>query len=219
MEPDTKSCDDGLLCTVDDRCTGGTCGGTPRPCAACEGCDPAAGCVAMPRPSCRQSLAPRHSTLAMRRRAGRPDRLSWRWSHGAATFTPDLGDPTTTDAYAFCLYDVSATSPSLLGRATAPAGGICGGRSCWRNPRPGRFLYRDRTGATDGLTGIALSWGNDGRARMAVHRSGPALVPDLPIAGPLLVQLHSATGRCWETRHGPLGTGRNDSAAFRAIGE
>jgi cysteine-rich repeat protein len=218
-KPDETSCDDGRLCTIDDRCHAGTCDGAPRPCSACEACDPSAGCVATPRQSCRQSLAPRHSSLSLRRGGARPDRLVWRWIRGEATFTPDFGDPTTADTYAFCLYDVSEPAAQLLVRATAPAGGTCGAHPCWRRTRSGRLVYRDRTGAAEGLTGVTLQWGGDGRSFVTVQRSGPSFAPPLSIATPLVAQLQSSTGRCWETRHGGAATRRNDVAGFRALGD
>jgi hypothetical protein len=49
--PAGAACDDGSVCTVDDRCDGdGHCiGGAPRACdGPCLGCDPVAGCVPKP---------------------------------------------------------------------------------------------------------------------------------------------------------------------------
>lgn len=46
----TASCDDGNRCTINDRCAGGSCGGTPRDCndanvCTIDGCEPARGCT------------------------------------------------------------------------------------------------------------------------------------------------------------------------------
>ena len=55
-KPDGTACNDGLFCTVDDVCTGGVCGGTPRDCSGESDqcnlgvCDEEAGeCVAEPK--------------------------------------------------------------------------------------------------------------------------------------------------------------------------
>lgn len=54
--PDGSSCDDGNLCTRNDRCSGGHCVGTPLDCSGADGChdpgacDPATGLCPNPRP-------------------------------------------------------------------------------------------------------------------------------------------------------------------------
>jgi hypothetical protein len=44
-----------------------------------------------------------------------------------------LGDPLGTDAYALCVYDASE---NLLLQMTAPAGGTCGTKPCWKQLGP-----------------------------------------------------------------------------------
>ena len=220
-EPDAKPCDDGLLCTVDDRCTAAVCTGDPRPCPACQACDPVAGCVvaAAPTAACRQSVAPDRSLLVLKvGGGGQPDRLVWRWLRGEETLPSAFGDPTATHAYTFCVYDRSAPAPTLVAAATIPPGGHCGRRSCWRRPRPGRFVYRDTRAGADGVTGLTLQVGLVGRASVVLKQVGADLLPDLPVGLPLLAQLQAANGECWETRHTVEGVRRNDGAILRVRG-
>lgn len=51
----------------------------------------------------------------------RSDQLLWKWMPGAATTREELGDPTTADDYAVCLYDADLT-PDGLSRLTLTAG-------------------------------------------------------------------------------------------------
>jgi hypothetical protein len=63
------------------------------------------------------------------------DQLLWKWLKGQITLPESFGDPLNTDAYTLCIYDESAATPSVVFRATAPAGGLCGTKNpkpCWK---------------------------------------------------------------------------------------
>src|SRR2546428_117155 len=100
----------------------------------------------------RRSPVPRARTAACARQA-RP----------AAAPATQLGNPLATDSYALCLYDLSGTRPALLFRAMAPAGGTCGGRSCWRAHGSGGFSYVDPDRTPDGIARIGLHAGPAGK--------------------------------------------------------
>ncbi|MDH3687790.1 MAG: M23 family metallopeptidase, partial [Myxococcales bacterium] len=65
----------------------------PVECGACEQCDFALECVVAPATECKVAEA---GSLTLRDAADdRRDRLQWRWRKGAATESPEFGDPTT----------------------------------------------------------------------------------------------------------------------------
>jgi uncharacterized delta-60 repeat protein len=217
---DGSPCDDGDLCTAPDTCWAGACESGGRvACAACERCDPAAGCHPQPAPLCRRPKGAGASLLRFTNRASdRSDRLEWHWRKGAETFPAAFGDPLTRDRYTLCAYELGGASPRVALSAVAPADGGCGKRrSCWKRTRRGRWFYDDDRATFDGLTRIALRVGLDGRAHVAVRGAGPRLrLPAAPLATPLLVQLQSDHAACWEAEYGADGVELNDGAQFKA---
>ena len=230
-------CDDGNRLAGD--CCSPTC--TPEPSgAACsaggglcadERCDGAGLCVdvAAPRDDCLVPTRPLASRLDLRDRfGGDHDRLVWRWLRGEATPPASFGDPTTSDGYRLCVFDLSAMPPRVVLGATAPAGGLCPGagpgRPCWtaRGSPPGDagFLYVDRDLTPDGLLRADLSPGADGKARITLKGKGANLgMPALPLPVPLQVQLESSSGACWSARYSSSGILANDETRFRARGD
>jgi hypothetical protein len=87
--------------------------------------------------------------------------------------------------------------------ATAPAGGTCAGRACWRASRAG-FGYANRDLTPSGLAKLSLRPGDEGRARIQLKGKGTLLaVPPLPLAqdGAVVVQLENTAGACWEATY------------------
>ena len=205
-EPDGCPCDDGERCTGDDGCLAGTCLGVPD--AACE----AGGCAPAPAAGCRESTTFADVTLLVEDRApDTRDELAWRWRRDPGTPLAAFGDPATSDGYSLCLYEHGGGAPALVFAASAGPGGTCGGEPCWRSIRDG-WVYRDRAGASDGLTRIELESGGD----VIVRGAGAALVPPAPpLALPVTVQLQGTHGECWEARYFAAGAGRNDAERFR----
>ncbi len=217
---DGTPCDDGSACTAGDACAAGTCVPSGAvTCAPCEQCDVIDGCVATPAVGCHATVAPRGSSLVLRDRpVDTSDRITWKW-RGQATTETDVGDPTTTDAYTLCLFDESGSAPSLVFRASAPAGGTCGNASCWRRVESGgslkRFKYSDRDRTPDGLATMSVAPGTDGRAKIVVGGRGillssrPAGLPSPPVDLPLRAQLLRGGGACWEATYSSAGVRRN----------
>ena len=163
----------------------------------------AASCAATPRGDCRAAGG---SQLIVRQAASeRGDRIKWIWRNGPATDTASLGDQTTTTSYALCLYAIDGATPRLLLFAEAPAGGMCGGRPCWRR-RSGRVVYVDRALDPDGLYRIRITTEGDGGAALKIDGRGERLrMPSLPLDGTpeivaQVITSDQAAG-CWEDRY------------------
>lgn len=201
-QPDGTACTDGDACTNPDVCTAGACtSGAAVVCVLCETCDTSGGCIEAPRSGCKQPTKPLKASIELQDRPDDNDQVKWKWSSGQATTFAELGDPLGTDDYALCVYDASA---SLLLRMTAPAGGTCGTKPCWKRLGPATlgkgYKYKDLDGLPHDLDSMTLKSGLDGKAKMSLKSKGPN-VP-LPALGsfalPLTTQLQSRNGQCWE---------------------
>jgi hypothetical protein len=85
--------------------------------------------------------------------------------------------------------------------AELPAGGSCAGKACWKSTKPG-FRYRNPPLVPDGVAGMVLKAGGDGKARIALQARGAALELALPMAPPMTVQLLRVDGAgCWEAKY------------------
>ena len=138
--------------------------------------------------------------------------LTWKWSSSGTTSKADFGSPTTTTAYALCLYDAGGRQLA----AVAPAGGTCGTKPCWTEVVAG-FRYADAALTPDGLRSVTLTAGGPGAGRLAVRGKGTQLaVPTLPLAVPVRVQVRrSDDSMCWEATFSGTPT-RNDAQRFGA---
>ena len=143
--------------------------------------------------------------------------LAWRWLIGEDTPASAFGIPTFDTHYALCAYDTASPSSPLLLEARADGGVVCDGEPCWRPTAKGGFVYRDRSGAADGLTRIELTPGTTGKARVVVKGLGPSLpLPALPLGTSTTVQLQAANGECWQTTFEGADVRRSDATRFRA---
>jgi hypothetical protein len=126
------------------------------------------------------------------------DRIAWKWRSNGPVATADFGSPTTTNDYAVCVYDQSGAGSMLRMDATAPAGGVCAGKPCWRALATG-FLYADRELTPHGLRTVRLSAGDAGHGTITVKGRGtPLPLPSLPLGVPVTVQLQQRDGAtCW----------------------
>ncbi len=158
-------------------------------------------CTAAPA-ICRKPVVARRSKVSLLDRPDdAKDRLTWTWGAGAATTLAELGDPTTSDAYALCVYDGAALRATLL----VPAGGTCGTKPCWRAASNG-FRYRNKGAAPSGVTELILHTGATGKARIQAKGAGPllALPPLSAFATTLKIQIRNrTTGLCWGATYVP----------------
>jgi cysteine-rich repeat protein len=234
-ETDGSACDDGDACTI-TSCQSGACevDGAVT-CPACESCDSLDGCVPSPQtaPACVQPGVRTKSVLILGDRADDSrDLVAWKWRRGPDTSAAELGDPLGADDYELCVFDESGPSPTILFRATAPAGGTCDGKPCWKGlgkpPGDSGYKYKDREASPDGLIKLIALPGPDGKATIAAKGKGAKLVmpgenehPVLPVPEPVAVraQLRAGNGTCWEATYSEAGTKRNDSAVFKSRGD
>jgi 6-phosphogluconolactonase (cycloisomerase 2 family) len=174
-------------------------------------------CPSAPIGGCRQTTVGGASALTMK--SGLPgtsqgtqkDLLSWRWKRGAATSLAEFGDPLSETDYALCVYDASA-DPQPFARGNVPADNTCKGVPCWQL-KNGLFKYKDRekviaingkTTAPDGLLKVLLKPGEEGKTVIKTKQKGEGVagytggLQSLARTTPVIVQLISSTGECWE---------------------
>jgi len=145
----------------------------------------------------------------------RGDLLLWKLQRGPAITSKDLGDPALSDDYAFCIYDAGG---GLLLGASAPAGGICGAKACWKPLGLSGWRYGDQFGTPDGLQKLLLRGGDAGKSRLGLKGKGTHLA--LPALGslalPLKTQLRSQAGGCWEAEFPQSSVLKSDTGVFKA---
>jgi uncharacterized delta-60 repeat protein len=175
-------------------------------------------CPAAPLAGCRVPVRSQGASLQIDRRHG-VSKLAWRWRRGAATTLADIGDPTSTDDLAFCLYDETGT-PVLVTESLAPSGGTCDDRSCWRARGIRKFSYGDEAGTPSGIVALEAKAGTSGKADLRLRAAGDTLtLPTMPLGLPVRAQLVSSTGVCWESVFTSSHTRRNDGSVFHSKSE
>lgn len=200
VAPDGASCEDGNLCSTNDVCRDGVCrAGPPVACDPCLTCDGASGaCVVPGARACGAAVSDRAAIAMRKSQSALQDKVLWKWRGRNALAKSDLGAPTSTTPYTLCVYDQTGLKLS----STAPAGGVCAGKGCWRE-FPLGYRYVDRDGTPDGLMKIVERAGGAGQSKLAVRGRGPLLaMPSLGLAPPVTVRLQrDDTGACWESVH------------------
>jgi len=170
------------------------------------------GCASTPVGGCRVP----NKTILLVKNGPTPtkDKLVWKFLKGPATTAGDFGSPTTTDDYELCIYG----GGSLLTSATAPAGGTCAGRPCWKDRGVKGYKYVDRDTTPNGIQKLILKSGDILRSKVVVKAKGANLdLPSLPImAFPLVVQLQGEHGECWDGTFDLGDVRSNDASAFKA---
>jgi hypothetical protein len=227
--PEASLCTDDGTPTTADFCFFGHCIHPAISCGPCESLVDSR-CVPAPAPSasCRHAVQARRGKLRVRNAStGVPSSTSslvWQWRAGQATSSADFGAPTTSDAYALCVYGGAGAEPTLILQSRVPAGGLCGTKPCWQalGTPPGAkgVRYRDPRFATAGIGTVLLRPGAAGRSSVLVKGKGIALpLPLDPTAVPLpiRVQLRAENGACWENVF--TSPTVNDGARLHATGD
>ncbi len=238
-QPDETPCDDANVCSINDRCIAGVCGGFLESCGdgtldeGCseecddgnfdlgDGCDASCHfepCGPAPIAGCRApTVAGKAAVQIISRLNPEKNKLQWKYSPGAATPKIDFGNPTTSTSYQFCIYEHVAGEPRLAASYAIPAGGTCGTAPCWKESKTG-FKYTDKAHASQGISQVQLKQGlGDGKTKIAILGKGANLpIPVLPfIQGPdVVLQLKASNGICWEARYG-MPAFRNQPDQFR----
>jgi hypothetical protein len=154
-------------------------------------------CPVVPLSGCR---APFRSTLLIKDKlSDKGDLLQFNWQKGAATTFGELGDPSASALYRICVYDAAG----LVRHASAPAGGICKTRPCWkrtgRATSPTGWAYRDSLLTPDGTSVVNLKSGVTGVANVQWKAKG-VLLDDgaLGLVPPVTVQVsNTETAVCF----------------------
>ncbi len=157
-------------------------------------------CAAAPQAGCRMPLEPNKSVLTLKDKSNnKQDSLVWKWLKGEATTLADFGDPLSTNGYWLCVYNGAA---QLVLGVTAPAGGTCNGKPCWKATGTTGFKYKNKLRTPDGVDSVTLKAGVDGKAQAVVNARGiPFEIPTLPLTLPMRVQLQGQNGNCWEATY------------------
>ena len=173
-------------------------------------------CGQVPQGGCQVALSGKGSLLIKDRSDDAKDLFGWKWRSSGQMTKVDFGSPTATTDYAVCVYDQGGAGPTLRLAATAPAGGVCAGRPCWKETSTG-FRYADRELTPAGLAAIRLKAGAAGMGRITVKGRGASLpLPSLPLTPPVTVQLQRSDGAgCWAATFSAPTT--NTAEQFKAI--
>jgi hypothetical protein len=104
---------------------------------------------------------------------------------------------------------------TLASHAVVAGGGTCKGKPCWKPLGATGLGYSDSRKLAYGVGSIKLKSGAAGAAQILVKAQGAwTAPPSLPLGSPVLVQLASETGACWEAVYSvPT---KNDGVSFQA---
>jgi hypothetical protein len=141
---------------------------------------------------------------------------SWKWARGAATDAASFGDPGATTDYAWCLYDESGGTPTLVMSVVLPGARQCNGRACWKMGRDGGWIYKDKSHGQSGVGHLLLKPGPDGVAAIVMRAHGVNVpLPSLPLSQDpqVRVRLLNGAGECWESVY-TAPAARNDADRF-----
>lgn len=191
---------------------------------ACDGGDAAlqihtagyAGCAPTLLVGCRTGT--RGSFQLKDKSPNRGDKVNWRWIRGAETTLAEFEPSDAFDHYAVCAYDGLG---NLIVDLLVPAGQLCGkpGKTapCFSTKDP-KVLYKSTQQAPEGIKKMKLKADDDGRASFTINggrdRLGWVDPPALPLALPVVAQLQSKDGLCFESTF-PFAY-RNDPEMFGA---
>jgi hypothetical protein len=175
-----------------------------------------------PLPSCTLPVKSGKSKLGVKisSKGAKDDQMLWNWATGGATAVSQFGNPLASDGLAFCIFDRSQATPSLLFRADVAGGGMCGTKPCWVANRDKGFTFASKTGNANGVVGLKLMSGLAGKAKIQLKGQGVGLskrrfgLPKLPLDVPLTVQLQADTGACWQANFSSTGVDKNDTKQF-----
>jgi hypothetical protein len=144
----------------------------------------------------------------------------WNWVTGGVTTTSEFGNPPDGYGLTFCLFDRSQATPSLLFSADVAPGGTCGDKPCWKANKDKGFTFASKTGNADGVIGLKLVSGLEGKAKITLKGKGLGLsgrpfgIPHPPLDVPLTAQLQTPNSACWEADFSSAGVDKNDTKQF-----
>jgi cysteine-rich repeat protein len=119
--------------------------------------------------------------------------LKWKFKSTAPAGVEDLGDPTGSTSYTLCVLDESGATPSLVLAASAPAGGTCDGRPCWRSAGTG-FVYSSSDEGPGRLGKVKVKAGPGGTTLLVKGKGKRLRLGRLPFVPPVRVMLRKSDG-------------------------
>ena len=130
--------------------------------------------------------------------------------------------PHAFDVVDIPVYGNIAATPTLLSETVIPPGGTCAGKPCWKSlgkPAGAKgFKYTNKTVLPGGVSGLLLTPGAAGKAKITLTGKGAALaLPAIPPTFPLRVQLLGA-GNCWESSYAAADATKNLATQLKAKG-
>lgn len=170
-------------------------------------CDGAGQCLATNGPlsecgtATRASLSMKSSTTAGK------SKVKFKWTKGTLDDT-HLGTSITGTDYALCVYD--GTGPVVSG--LLPANGE------WSGNYP-KLSYKDKTGATGGVTAITLKRSDEAlkaSASAALGGTGLSLSLSSALTPPVVAQLRTSAGGCWGASYDSTEIKKNDGKSVTA---
>jgi len=166
-------------------------------------------CPPTPQADCRTETK---SRLVFRPGLDSKSKLVWKWKDASAIDPALLPDPRRSAVYALCLYE-----PAGRGRLSELA--VSADRLLWSSRKGGDgFQYGDKAGSSAGTQKVLLSE-KPGKAIALFKGRGTALPGlDLPIGGPLVVQLVSSeSALCWQASYDGAGLKKNEPGRLTAV--
>jgi len=146
------------------------------------------------------------------------DQFSWKWLKGDEYVHSQLGAPTATDLYAMCIYDSSASVPTLVSMILVAPGGN------WRDLDPKGFKYKDSNTTSDGVQQVKLTPGTVNKAKVLFKAKGANIPMPVPFSAlhyfdqdtDVIVKLVSTSGICWSSTFTAADTKKNTPSQFSA---
>ncbi len=218
FESSGSPCTDSDLCTEGSTCDAAGVCGVPVTCddaslCTADSCDPDSGCVYTPAlpPAC-QAAARADLKIGLKTPASKNFlKMKLQTFSGAV---PNLGDPVSTTAYEFCLFDGSGVL------RTASSASIQAGPD-WK-AKPGvKVQYNDKTGTADGVIKIRLSVSRSLRTKGRMLARGELFNAPAPLGSSMLgasptFVFANDVGACWQAGFDSTAVRRNDADKFTA---
>lgn len=172
--------------------------------AACDGagqCLPTNGPLGTCGTATRASLSMKSSTTPGK------SKVRFKWTKGTLD-DADLGPVITGADYALCVYDDNGPVVS----AVLPANGA------WESNYP-KLSYKDKTGATAGVTAITLKRSDaplKANVSAALGGSGLSLSLSPGLTPPVVAQVRNSEGGCWGASYDSTEIKKNDGTSLTA---
>ncbi len=197
----TATCDDGDACSTDS-------------------CDPGIGCVNdfVPRPDNVCLVAPKQSLQVKLGSDSSKHQLKWKWSGGEAFGQGDLGTPDVATEYRLCVYDTALDVPSFVAGFDVSPGPL------WVGKDPKGYGYKDKEGASDGVTKVSLKTGDASKTKAQLAAKGGGMPTITPASSltvfdqdpKVVVQLLNSEGMCLTSQFDAGSATKNDGYQFKA---